>query len=298
MNTSQTLSRPLAAHASRWLPYALFAGLVTIWAYNYVVMKLTLQASTPITHLLLRTLLASLTLLGVLAARGHGLRPKRLRDVGLVGMITTLSYGLAITLALVAGAAGRTSVLVFTMPFWVALLSRWLLNERLTRQARWALGSGFVGLMLIVAPWQGGGGLLPMALAVLAGLFWGLGSVLTQRAARRGPIDSLNFSAWQALIGCAPLLLLLPWTDFAGIRWSTEFVLGMLYAGVLSSAVGWLAWLWLLRRLPASTLTFNALVIPVLTVAMAAAQLGEWPGLLEQAGMLLIGGGIFLIARR
>jgi drug/metabolite transporter (DMT)-like permease len=67
---------------------------------------------------------------------------------------------------------------------------------------------------------------------------------------------------------------------------------------VFSSAVGWLAWLWLLRRLPASTLSFNALVIPVLAVGMAASSLGEWPGPAELAGMLLIGTGILLISRR
>jgi drug/metabolite transporter (DMT)-like permease len=137
-----------------------------------------------------------------------------------------------------------------------------------------------------------------MLLAVLAGLLWALGSVLTKRAAQNGPLDSLNFSGWQALIGLAPLPLLLPFADFAGIQWSAQFVLGLVYSGVFSSAVGWLAWLWLLRRLPASTLSFNALVIPVLAVGMAASSLGEWPATRELGGMLLIGVGILLIARR
>ncbi|MNT30166.1 putative inner membrane transporter yiJE [compost metagenome] len=201
------------------------------------------------------------------------------------------------TLALVAGAAARTSVLVFTMPFWVALLSRWLLAEPFTANARRALIAGFAGLMLIVAPWQLHG-VLPMLLAVLAGFLWALGSVLTKKTAQQGQLDSLNFSGWQALIGLAPLPLLLPFADFAAIHWSPAFVLGMIYSGVFSSAVGWLAWLWLLRRLPASTLSFNALVIPVLAVAMAATSLGEWPGSGELLGMLLIGMGIVLIARR
>ncbi|KMJ52737.1 hypothetical protein ACG97_11990 [Vogesella sp. EB] len=268
-----------------------------MWAYNYVVMKVTLQAATPITHLIIRTTIGSLTLFGVLLARGHGLRPQRLKQTLQVGLTTTFAYGLTVTLALVAGAAGRTSVLVFTMPFWVALLSRWLLAEPFTANARRALVAGFAGLMLIVAPWQLHG-VLPMLLAVLAGFLWALGSVLTKKTAQQGQLDSLNFSGWQALIGLAPLPLLLPFADFAAIHWSPAFVLGMIYSGVFSSAVGWLAWLWLLRRLPASTLSFNALVIPVLAVAMAATSLGEWPGSGELLGMLLIGMGIVLIARR
>ncbi len=299
LNPARRLAANLAAlSASRWLPYALFAGLVTMWAYNYVVMKVTLQAATPITHLIIRTTIGSLTLFGVLLARGHGLRPQRLKQTLQVGLTTTFAYGLTVTLALVAGAAGRTSVLVFTMPFWVALLSRWLLAEPFTANARRALVAGFAGLMLIVAPWQLHGGVLPMLLAVLAGFLWALGSVLTKKTAQQGQLDSLNFSGWQALIGLVPLPLLLPFADFAAIHWSPAFVLGMVYSGVFSSAVGWLAWLWLLRRLPASTLSFNALVIPVLAVAMAATSLGEWPGGGELLGMLLIGMGIVLIARR
>jgi drug/metabolite transporter (DMT)-like permease len=301
MSTSSAVLAPSffrSAGAERWLPMALFCALVLLWAYNYVVMKQTLQATTPITHLILRTTLGSLTLLGVLLARGRAIRPQRLVQAAQVGLSTTFLYSLSITLALVAGAAGRTSVLVFTMPFWVALLSRWLLAEPFNRRTRQALAAGFAGLMLIVAPWQLHGGVLPMALAVLAGFFWALGSVLSKRATRDGGMDSLNFSAWQAVIGLLPLLALWPWADFAHIRWSAGFVLGMLYAGILSSAVGWLAWLWLLKRLPASTLSFNALVIPVLAVAMAASQLGEWPASRELAGMLLVGAGIVLIARR
>ncbi|WP_293760532.1 DMT family transporter [uncultured Aquitalea sp.] len=298
--STAALPRPAAGRLADapWLPWCLFIVLVLMWAYNYVVMKVTLQAATPITHLILRTGMSSAALLGVLLARGRAVRPQAPRQAAAVGLSTTLLYSLSVTLALVAGAAGRTSVLVFTMPFWVALLSRGLLAEPFSRPARWALAAGFAGLMLIVAPWQGVSGLLPMSLAVLAGFFWALGSVLTKRATRRMSLDSLNFSAWQAVIGFLPMLLLLPWADFAGIRWSPGFVLGMLYAGLLSSAAGWLAWLWLLRRLSASTLSFNALVIPVLAVLMAAAQLGEWPPLREQGGMLLIGAGILLIARR
>ncbi|WP_062786961.1 DMT family transporter [Aquitalea pelogenes] len=301
MSASSTTLNPFLSRtttSARWLPMLLFAALVTLWAYNYVVMKQTLQATTPITHLILRTTLGSLTLFGVLLARGRAIRPQRLAQAAQVGLSTTCLYSLSITLALVAGAAGRTSVLVFTMPFWVALLSRWLLAEPFGRRTGQALAAGFVGLMLIVAPWQLHGGVLPMLLAVLAGFFWALGSVLSKRATRCGQLDSLNFSAWQALIGLLPILALWPWADFAHIHWSGSFVLGLLYAGVLSSAVGWLAWLWLLKRLPASTLSFNALVIPLLAVAMAALQLGEWPLARELAGMLLVGVGIVLIARR
>jgi hypothetical protein len=101
LNPARRLAANLATlSASRWLPYALFAGLVTMWAYNYVVMKVTLQAATPITHLIIRTTIGSLTLFGVLLARGLGLKPQRLKQTLQVGLTTTFAYGLTVTLAL------------------------------------------------------------------------------------------------------------------------------------------------------------------------------------------------------
>ena len=138
--STAALPRPAAGRLADapWLPWCLFIVLVLMWAYNYVVMKVTLQAATPITHLILRTGMSSAALLGVLLARGRAVRPQAPRQAAAVGLSTTLLYSLSVTLALVAGAAGRTSVLVFTMPFWVALLSRGLLAEPFSRPARWA----------------------------------------------------------------------------------------------------------------------------------------------------------------
>ena len=102
-----------------------------------------------------RTWLAIVALFVVLAARGASLlaaavaRGRRHRRC----FQTTLNFG-ATTMALAGGGAGRTSVLVFTMPFWTLLLAWPVLHERV-RGAQWlAIALAFAGLVLVVEPWR------------------------------------------------------------------------------------------------------------------------------------------------
>ena len=73
------------------------------------------------------------------------------------------------TLALAGGGAGRTSVLVFTMPFWTLVIARIVLGERV-RGAQWiAVALAFAGLTLVVAPWDWHGDLAPEAVGGAVG---------------------------------------------------------------------------------------------------------------------------------
>ncbi len=49
---------------------------------------------------------------------------------------TTINFG-STTMALAGGGAGRTSVLVFTMPFWTLLLAWPVLHERVKGSSGW-----------------------------------------------------------------------------------------------------------------------------------------------------------------
>ena len=111
-------------------------------------------------------------------------------------------------MAIAGGAAGRTSVLVFTMPFWTLLIAWPVLGERV-RGSQWiAIVLAFAGLMLLVAPWDWHGDLAPRLWAVLSGFGWAAGSVATKYFNRGSSFDMLNFVAWQMLIGVLPLSLL------------------------------------------------------------------------------------------
>jgi drug/metabolite transporter (DMT)-like permease len=57
---------------------------------------------------------------------------------------------------------------------------------------------------------------------------------------------------------------------------------------VPGNAVAWFLWMFILKKLPAGVAGMGSLAIPLVGVLSAWLQLGERPGLLEGAGMLLI----------
>lgn len=100
---------------------------------------------------------------------------------GLAGMYGSF-YGYA-RLPLAA-----VTALGFSMPIFLALLSVPLLRERVGLDRGLALAAGLAGVLLVLRPWQGGGGLpLAPALVVVAGVvFWALATISIRRLGQWG----------------------------------------------------------------------------------------------------------------
>lgn len=80
------------------------------------------------------------------------------------------------------------TALGFSMPIFLALLSVPLLRERIGMHRGLALAAGLVGVLFVLRPWQGGGGLpLAPALVVVGGVvFWALAMISIRRMGRSG----------------------------------------------------------------------------------------------------------------
>ncbi len=270
--------------------------LALLWGYSWVLAKIALRHCGPFDFAAIRTVLACLTLLPALLWNRSTLAAGHWRHAAVVGVVQTSLFLLLNNWALSEGAPGKTSVLVFTMPFWVLILAWPLLHERIQGWGWVAVGLAAGGLALILEPWNLGVSLAGKLLAVLAGVCWALGVVLAKRMHNRGPVDVLAFTFWQNLFGLPLLLLVAVLTHSKPIDLSTEFLVSGLLLGTVSSGGGWLMWLYVLHRLPAGTTSLSSLAIPVVALLSSALQLGERPGLLELAGMLLIGGSLALLS--
>jgi drug/metabolite transporter (DMT)-like permease len=284
-----------AALHTRGGAYATLAALTLIWGANWIVMKLALENVDPVTLNLQRTWLAVVVLFTVLIARRRPFWPDSWRAVAVTGFFqTTVNFG-STTMALAGGGAGRTSVLVFTMPFWTLLIARLVLGERV-RGLQWlATLLAFAGLVLLVAPWDWRGDLTPRLWAVLSGFGWAAGSVCAKHFQRTRGYDMLNFIAWQMIIGVLPLTVLPFLMDLPVARWSAQQALLLLYIGAISTALGFLMWIEILRVLPAGTASLNMFAIPVIALVSSMAVFGERLAGVEWAGIACIGGGLLLL---
>jgi len=121
---------------------------------------------------------------------------------------------------------------------------------------------------------------------------------VVKRLQARREVDVLSLTTWQMLFGSLPLLLaaVLTWGD--GPRWTSGFVLALVYNVSLGNTLAWFLWLFALRRLSAGAAGIATLATPVIGVAAASLQLGERPSAGEAAGMALIIGALTLLTVR
>jgi len=272
--------------------------LTAIWSYNWIVMKQALAYAGPFEFSALRYAFGTLVLFAALLLRGESLRPPPLLPTALIGLAQTMGFQLLVQTALVAGGAGRTALLAYTMPFWVVLLGWLLFRERPGPRLWFGLAVAAGGLLLVLEPWLGFGGAGSSFLALAGGLAWALGVVLSKRLFARGGVSALSLTAWQMAIGTLGVVLVALAVPERAIEWSGYFIAALVYNAVLASGLAWLMWSYVVARLPASTAGLSSLAIPIAGVGLAWALLGERPDATEGIGVGLIALALGIVTLR
>jgi drug/metabolite transporter (DMT)-like permease len=278
---------------SAYLPLIALAFLALIWGYNWVVSKVGVQYCNPFTFAALRGVLGGVALFMVVVLRRGSLRPQALRWTALYSIFQASFSGL-ILWAVYIGAAGKASVLNYTMPFWLLLLAWPVLGERI-RGLQWvAVALALAGLVFVLEPWNLRG-LWSSVLAIGGGIAWAISNVLLKIIRKRHRVELLSFTAWQGLLGSIPLIVVAALVDRHGPTWTGSFVAALVYNVIGANAIAWMLWMYILDSLPAGTAGINTLAVPVVGVLLAWLQLGERPGALEAVGMALIVAGLAVL---
>ncbi|MEJ2059253.1 MAG: EamA family transporter [Gammaproteobacteria bacterium] len=279
-----------------WLPWAALALLCMIWGYNWVIMKFALHDAGPFEFAALRSVLGALLLFSLLVLFRRPFRPRGVFSVFVLGVLQTSGFVGLVTWALVSGGAGKTAVLAYTMPLWLLLLGWPLLGERVQGWNWLAIILAATGLVFILQPWRFHAHVFSTVLAILAGLAWALSSIWAKRMRGRLPVDLLQLSAWQMLLGSIPLVIAAFTVREPAIHWTPLFVGALAYNAALATALAWLLWLFILRHLPAGQAGMSMLAVPMIGLLSAWLQLGEHPGPWEQAGIVSILLGLALLS--
>ena len=282
--------------ASRPTPLAILAlvALSLIWGYNWVVMKQVIQYVDPFDFSAIRTLLGAMVLFLVLILTRRPMKIVALRQVVVLGLLQTGAFTALIQWALVAGGAGKTAVLVYTMPFWTIPIAWWVLGERI-RGLQWlTIGIAACGLVLILEPWNMRGSPLSNVLALLGGLTWAAAAVQAKRMRRDHEFDLLALTAWQMLFGALAVCVLALVLPSRPIDPTPYFYGALVFNAVFATGLAWLLWLYILQHVSAGMAGLSALGIPMISVLAGWIELGEQPSSTELGGMVLIGGALAL----
>lgn len=266
-----------------------------IWGGMYVVSKVVLEVVPPFALLTMRLLLGAAVLAGWVAARKAWPRITRIHWLQLIG-IGLLGYGVSLGFQFTGtklATAANGAVITAATPAFVYLFAWLLLGERVSLLRLGALLVATLGVLAVIDPAQAQltpGLMLGNLLLVGAAITWALYSVLVRQATQR--VDSLPFSLIAFLGG---LLLAAP---AAGFELQTEsvgnidlaIVLGMLYLGIISTAVAAYLWNKAFETLEAGVAALTFFAQPVVGALLGAWLLGE-----RLTPLFLLGGALILL---
>ncbi|HZT45449.1 MAG TPA: EamA family transporter [Gaiellaceae bacterium] len=187
---------------------------------------------------------------------------------------------------------GTASLIIASVPLWMALLDRAFYGQRLARTIVVGLVVGFGGVGLLVAPGGAdGAGSTAALVLVFTSLAWAIGSLYARHAVLpRRPLVGVGM---QMLAGGVMLTAFSAATgEVARVHpaaISLESWLGLAYLVVAGSLLAFTAYMWLLRAAPTSLVGTYAYVNPVVAVLLGTMLLGE-----PLTWQTLVGGGIIL----
>lgn len=242
-------------------PRALTAYLVlcVVWGSTYLAIRIGVQELPPALLAGIRFVVAGGLLLGVARLLGRPF-PTRARDWTtnvLVGVLLLMGANGLVVWAEQYVASGIASIFVVTVSLWLALFDAVIPGSRARPTAAQFAGLlvGFAGTILLVgtdleelrrADWRG-----PIALTVAAAL-WSLGSVVSQRRPVETGGPYVNSGLQQLSGGIALLLVATLAGEWSALRFSWAGVGAVAYLIVFGSIVGFTAYVYVLRHLPAT----------------------------------------------
>jgi drug/metabolite transporter (DMT)-like permease len=279
----------------------LLALIVVVWGANWPLLKLALDHSGPLWFAVLRLVLGGACLVLVLAPMGRLTVPTR-QDWSLVlsvGLLQMAAFGALINAGLISVSAGRSAILAYTTPLWVAPGAVLLLGEKLDRVRLAGLALGLAGVAVLFNPlefdWSDGRALAGNGFLLAAALAWAI-AILHVRG-HRWAGSPLALAPWQMLVSLPPLTAL-AWVvegppDF---DLSAEFLWLSAYNGPVATAFALWAAVTVTRMLPAITVSLAFLCVPAAGLLFSAWWLGEPLTATNLAGLGLIGAGVAMVA--
>lgn len=278
------------------------AGLVlmaTIWGVNYSVVKAGLQAMTPLSFTAVRMVLAALVLFGI-ARFARDAWPSR-RDTWrmlLLGLLGNGFYQLLFISGMARTRAGVAALIVAAGPAWIAIMSRLLGRERVSRLGWAGIGLQLMGVLCVVGSTQkfegGEQGLAGALLIATASIAWALYSVLLQPYTQRS--NGLHLSAITLASG-ATMMALVGLPDMLHLDWggvSMNGWLSVVYSALLAMVVGYLLFYHGVRVLGPTKTSMYGNLQPIIAIGVAWVMLHETPTSWQLLGAGFIMAGLLV----
>ena len=217
-------------------------------------------------------------------------------NASVFGGLSLFFYAVCFSFAYISMSTGTGALLLFGA-VQLTMISIGLISGERFKKRQWCgFGFAFTGLIILLLPSASAPSLLSGAVMVIAGISWGVYSLLGKKSASALLSTAGNFI--YASLLCIPLALTV-WLS------SLEYLVldktGIYYAfasGILASGCGYAIWYSALPLIKSTTAATVQLSVPVLATVMGWAVLGEQLNLQILAASVATLGGIYLVIKK
>jgi O-acetylserine/cysteine efflux transporter len=276
---------------------ALTLGIVAVWGFSFVAIKVGLREMPPFAMAAVRFLLAAVPLMFVVK------RPRMpWRYIAGYGFaIGVCQFGLLFLGLKLGMPAGLSSLVIQLQVFFTIGLGIAFLGERLHRHSLVGATVSAAGLVLLGVDKFATGAtatLIGFFLVIASALAWAVGNVVAKRAAGAHDADMFALVVWSSVVPPLPLAALSYAFEGGPAAWQSVLSAGALSWGCVlflawaATLFGFAQWAGLMHRYPTALISPFALLIPVSGLASGALLLGEALTPLQAAGVVLVFAGL------
>ena len=269
-------------------------------AFNQVVIKVTSGGFGPVFSAGVRSAGAVLVLLlWMYLTRQKWSVPRRALFGGIASGLFFAFEFMCLFTALDLTTVSRASVIFYSMPVWLSLIAHFVFpGEHLTPTRIAGLACAMLGVTIALLDREGGTASWTGDILALVAAFGWAAIVLCIRLTALSEVPPAQQLMFQVAVSAPVLLIAAPFFGPLIREIAPIHIAGLLFQIVAVASLGFLAWFWLLKIYPASSVASFSFLSPVFSVLLGWVLLDEQVSASVWMALVLVASGIYLINRR
>jgi drug/metabolite transporter (DMT)-like permease len=274
----------------------LFGIVIASWGTVWVVIKVIVAEVPPLWAIAIRNGAAAVGLALILVITGRFIVPRRgdWPIVLVISLFHMTAFVVLMTIGLKYVPVGRSIVLGYTTPLWVAPAAWLFLKEPMPARRIIGVLIGLLGTCLLFNPasfdWHNENAVIGNGLLLLSALCWSV-SILYTRV-HRWVSAPIQLVPWQAFISSIVLVILASVLEGRPhVTPNLKLISAFGYCSIIGVVIAYWAMTIVNSSLPATTTSLGVLATPVVGIVVSAIALGEKidTGLLVSVAMIILG---------